>query len=316
MTNETAVRVFTESLYELISENLSLYKVLKILSESKITSYKIRKTCQELAEEVSCGTCFSNALAKNKNISFDKTYISFIAFSEENVDLKSILLFLLERCRRKTENFRQISAAMIYPLFVIFLLLSALIIFFIFGNKIFAGYDFSFLFEKKIFKKILLSLLPSVFVTFLFFKEFYKKSSDNKLYEAFLASGFLVKEGINVASSVGMASLVVENSREGKMFEEAKYALEKGMDLRTAFLGNRKIKGIYSSIEMSLYLAEETGNKELVFLKIAEMLNRKNERERKIFLSLVEPVLIGSTGLIFLSVVIQFVLPFFTGMGL
>lgn len=318
MTNEIAVQFFTESLLELISEKLSLYKALKVIAASKVTSEKICKTADEIAEKISKGERFSSALKKSEKINFDRTYVCFISFSEETGNLTNILEFLLERCKRKEESSKQVISALIYPAFVVFLLTAMMIAFVYLGRDKISDFGFDFIFQKNTYIKLLLSIIPVLAFSIWFINRLWKKSSDNILYEAFLASGFLLKEGMNLSSAIEAAALTAEKDlKVYDMFIKAGESLEYGMDLRNSFCqvpkANRKL---IERIEMYLFMAEETGSKDTVLLRIAEMIKKSDERERKLMLSLIEPVLIGTTGFLFLSIVIQFILPFFSGMEL
>ena len=288
MTNLHGVRIFTQNLKELIEEKLTLYQALKIIGSSKVTDKKIRNCAEYLADSVENGTSFSSAVRTCPYITFDNVYISFISFSEESGNLNETLDFLLDRTIRKEENRNSLFSALVYPLFVVFLVLCVSVLF-LFSDEIFPGSMFLLGIDKREAAKTVFFC----FMTFLFFS-------------VITAVGGGV---INMAQACNMASVVLGiDSKFGKVFQKAREGLEYGMDLRTAFSRGNDLK-VQKKIELALLLAEETGNKNKVFLKIADSLKKENERNRKYCLTLVEPAFIVLTGIFVLGIVINLVLP-------
>ena len=309
MTNLHGVRIFTQNLKELIEEKLTLYQALKIIGSSKVTDKKIRNCAEYLADSVENGTAFSSAVRTCPYITFDNVYISFISFSEESGNLNETLDFLLDRTIRKEENRNSLFSALVYPIFVVFLVLCVSVLF-LFSDEIFPESMFLLGIDKREAAKTVffcfmtfLFLCSAVIILLLHFM------GEDRLYEAFLAGGFLSCNGINMAQACNMASVVLGiDSKFGKVFQKAREGLEYGMDLRTAFSRGNDLK-VQKKIELALLLAEETGNKNKVFLKIADSLKKENERNRKYCLTLVEPAFIVLTGIFVLGIVINLVLP-------
>ena len=223
--------------------------------------------------------------------------------------MNETLDFLLDRTIRKEENRNSLFSALVYPLFVVFLVLCVSVLF-LFSDEIFPGSMFLLGIDKRKAAKTVFFC----FMTFLFFCSaviilLLHFMGEDRLYEAFLAGGFLSCNGINMAQACNMASVVLGiDSKFGKVFQKAREGLEYGMDLRTAFSRGNDLK-VQKKIELALLLAEETGNKNKVFLKIADSLKKENERNRKYCLTLVEPAFIVLTGIFVLGIVINLVLP-------
>ncbi len=315
MTNLTAKKIFTESLKDLVSEKLTLFQALKIMAESRIGARKIKLASDDLAKEIEKGHKLSTSLLTCPEIDFDSVYISFISFAEQSGNFVQILDYLLERTKREEESRNAFLGAMTYPVLVISLVI-VMAAFFVtsgFGfvrNLLPEGMDSGE--TARTFAWILLSffLISGAFIFFL-----WNTINDTKLYEAFLAGGFLVENGINLAVAVGMAAEIAGvDNKNGICFEKAREGLEYGMDLRSAFF-RVKNSSLQNKIEMALFLAEETGNKKQVLLKIADEMKKENERKRKLCLTLIEPAFILLTGVFLLEIVISIVLPVVTDMG-
>lgn len=322
MNNRIALKIFTESLDELISENFTLYQSLRIISESKLSNTKVRKTALYLANEIEDGSLFSNALKSCPFIDFDKTYVSFTSFSEKTGNLKNIIRFLKDRCARQDENISTFKSALVYPMFVICLTIF-LFVMFIFSSGNFWGSEGIFGISKfEAVKKIGFSFFITGIVSVMLVLFFKKMIGENKIYEAFLSGGFLVKEGINMSVAVGMAAMVSGvDTKLGEVFEKARERIEFGMDIRTAFCGENQSKSFWKrklgeEIERSLLFAEKTGNKNEVLLKIASYIKKGDDRNRKIYLLMVEPSFIVLLGVFLLNIVIQIFLPVFSNFGI
>lgn len=316
MTNNAAKKIFTESLLELISERLTLYQSLKVISESKIANKKIAKAASYISEEIEKGNLFSVSLKTCKEIVFDEVYVTFSAFAEETGNLEKTLGYLQEKCKRQNENLNTLINALCYPVFV-FLVLIGVVLFFMFSGTGYFGTEGLFGISK-------IDALKSVgwsFVTFLmlFFavvSYIWNSICENRLYEAFLAAGFLVSSGLGISSAIGMASDIAGlNSKNGKTFLKAREGLEYGMDLRQAFFRMKNTR-LQKKMEIALLMAEKTGNKNEVLLKIADSLKLESERKRKLCLTLVEPAFIVLTGVFLLGITINLVLPVFSNFGI
>lgn len=315
MNNCTAVRMFSENLYELTSENFTLFQSLKILGESKITCKKIRDASEYMASQIEKGTKFSSALTTCPNINFDASYISFIAFAEQTGQIADSLKYLIEKCRRNEENRHMVSEALVYPSIVVCMIL-CLLIFFSFAENIVPGMiDFRNYVTDEMFKNVLWSFVSILFVSGVVIVFLFVFLNDTKLYEAFLAGGFLVESGVSLSRAIGMsASIAGLENTNGKAFVKAKEGLEYGMDLMTAFCSyaNSSFK---KEIEMALVVAGKTGKEEKVLLKIAESIKKEYDRKRKLSLSLIEPAFIILTGIFFMQMVINLVMPVITDLG-
>ena len=306
-----SVRKFTDSLYELYAgRGLSLIESLEIIAgRTGERQNPVKRAAQEILSSLSDGSLFSNALKSCISLNFDRTYITFIAFSERSGDLKDTISFLHERCRRRQENFLKLLEAMIYPAFVVALSVAACIFLFIYGND-FVGKG---LHEQNFFdaaQKIkLIKALSWLFIfCVIVFSILKKNMGENKLYEAFLATGFLINAGVNVASAVGLGMLVLgEDSKFGRAFSQAREKLEFGMNLETAF--SSLVEGKGRRMKEAFYYAQKAGGKADVFEKMALWINACDEKKRNMCLRLIEPLFVAATGIFLLILMVNILMP-------
>ena len=288
---------FTQQFFQLcVKQNIGVADSLKLMAERKTGAasffqLKIQKTAKFLFEQMSGGECLSSALKSCLFITFDEVYVQAISFAEMNGNLKEILSFLNERCKRHIHNRNKLIEACVYPFFVIFAAITGCI-----GlSFISEGFDI----KSRLFEYSGILIFVCVLTMFCIVKAI----GENKTYEAFYISGFLIKSGMNVSNAIGCAQVVVgEESKIGRRLSEAKEKIEYGMGLEKAFEMNNELSD-------ALYFADKAGKKCDVFERIAEQIGEKDEARRRICLQLVEPLFIVITGSFLMILVINFFMP-------
>lgn len=285
-------REFTEVLYELfVRQNLSLSHSLLIMSR-KPKKDRVKLAAESIYSALESGSVFSNALKTCESVHFDDIYISFILLAEKNGDLKSTVSYLKQKLVRENEQSKKLIGASIYPVFVIILAIAASVFIGLYTDTA----DFSLLAKYAL---AFLSLCICVYGVIL------KMLGEDRLFEAFTAVDFLLKNGIELSEAVGCAVQIAGPSGTiGKIFENARIKLSFGMDLQTAFdcKNNRQFSELF-------YYADTGGSQLDLFARIAASLSEKTERRRTICLSLVEPVFIVMTGGFILMILMTFFMP-------
>lgn len=315
MNKNKLIEIFTENLLELLNEKLTLIESLSVLAASKMTCSKIRNLSGYIADQLKEGVTFSMALKKYPLILFPSNFIAFISLSEKTGNLEQTLDYLLKKIKRNNENETALKNALIYPVFIVFLVIIIFIAFLVKG-KIFLESEFlNGISEDMIVRNISFSFASFLLVAFGVIYSVWKVMGDNKYYEVFLASGFLTKSGMRMSEAVLVAAENTSLNRIGmEYFVSASEAIEYGKNLKNAFSTNRK-SFFQNKIDIALVIAEETGRKDEVLFKIAETIRKEKDRYRKICLSLIEPAFITLTGVFLLKIVIDLILPVFTGIG-
>ncbi len=321
MRNFQCKKIFIESLEELIREELTLYQSLMILSESRMTNQKIRKTAGYLSSEIEKGNSLSGALRTCEYIRFEKNEIDFFSFSEHTGNILTILSFLKERNSRKEEVKASVQSALIYPFFILIVSFAVLTGLLLSDSRFWGSSGFFGIQKSAAFQKIIVSFSFTFLVSLFLICLIKRISEESRLYEAFLAAGFLTQEGLSFASAVGFAAAVSDFSTPlGNAFLKVKEKLEFGVDTKTAFSQEfgKKVCSFRTKekIERALYLARETGNKDDVLMRIAASIKQVDEKRRKAVLLLVEPVFILAAGGFLFSVTVKLFLPVFSGYGI
>ena len=300
-TNETYKRRFTQLLQELVcSKKMDLKGALLLMSRASGKDAVVQ-TAKFIYESLLKGEVFSNALKTCSYIEFDVVYISFLNFAERGGCLENALLFLKQKCDRQHENVNRIIEVCVYPTFVILLAVGAGILLTAYSSSIFIQADVEL--KRSLFFAFGFLLLFCITVCMILKQNL----GTDKLYEAFLAMGFLVKGGESIANAAKAAVNVLGyETKEGMLFARAAEKLSYGLSLREAFSFNNRM------LEQAFFYAENSGGENDVFEKIALWLNTRDEKKRLICIKLIEPVFISGTGIFLLIFLVNLVLPLFS----
>ena len=305
---------FTDRLEELVCKKAcDLQSALLLLSQNSNKKNKLlAKTASNLYSSLKRGNSFSLALKTCPYIEFDEVYISFITFAERCGQLGKTLTFLKARGLREKENADKLIEASVYPFFVVLISISATVGLYLYSKSLWGQEDMGFSFSQETYSSFYASfgfLIAFCFAAFLLLR---KTLGTNKLYEAFLASGFLVKGGESLTNAVkGAVNILGYTSKEGQLFAQAGKKLSYGLNLKAAFEIDLWKFSMRQELEEAFFYAEKTGGENDAFEKIALWLNNKDEKKRAICFKLLEPFFVCGTGIFLLIFLMNLVLPIF-----
>ena len=298
---------FTQLLEELVCiKKMDLKSALQLMSKADSKQEKVvRLAAQNIYDSLLGGVPFSNALKSCPFIEFDMVYISFMNFAQRCGCVEEALGFLKKKCEREIENLELVVQALIYPVFVIVMAVTA--------GIVFSVYTAAFWTEMSCKEALFMAF---GFLTLFCITAFFllrKTLGINKLYEAFLAMGFLINGGESIANAVNAAvNILGYETKEGQFFAQAGEKLSFGMNLKDSFALNTWNKSLRTELEEAFFYAENSGGENDVFEKIALWLNVRDEKRRAICLKLIEPVFISGTGIFLLIFLVNLVLPLFS----
>ena len=316
--NKTNKAKFTQMLAELVcNKKCGLQSALELLSRNKNKKGRsVTLAAKNINESLLEGMSFSNALKICPAIDFDLVYISFMRFAERCGCLEKALDFLNKKCMREQQNTVKLVEASLYPAFVIVLAIFAGIFLFSYSSSLLGLKDFSYERKQDFYSSLIMAFLFLIVFCVIAFLVLRRTLGTNKLYEAFLATGFLVKGGESLANAVMNAvNILGYESKEGQLFAKAGENLSYGMSLKNSFelsdyFGSNSLR---CELEEAFFYAENSGGENDVFEKIALWLNSRDEKRRAICFKLIEPFFISGTGIFLLVFLANFVLPFMTG---
>ncbi len=280
---------FTRELCDLyVKKNVPLEESLRLMANKPYGS--VKKAALHVYSSIENGDLLSNSLKTCPVINFDNVYINFVLLAEKSGNLKTTIQYLDKRCQRFRENREKLLGAILYPLFVIFISFAACI----FLDSLI---DVSK--ENSVYK--LFGVL--IGICFLIFLIMNRLLGTNKLYEAFLGTDLLIKEGISASVALTCGAVIVGlETKVGKAFMEASKKIEYGMSFQTAFNLDEKIKEAF-------YYADSLGGGNDIFEKVANWIRDKDEKRRFICLQLIEPIFIAITGSFLLILILNYLMP-------
>lgn len=313
--NQKNKKRFTELLEDLIcNKACDLQSSLLLLSKNISKKHRLVSLASaNLYQSLQGGSTLSLALKNCPYIEFDELYISFVNFAERCGKLAASLTFLKNKCLRQEENRSMVIQASVYPIFVVIISIGLAAGLFLYSRSLVNQQAFTFLLSNEIYSSLYLSFVFLIFFCLAAFFLIRKMLGTNKLYEAFLATGFLVKGGQSLANAVNDAvNILGYASKEGQLFAQAGKKLSYGVSLKTAFELDSWNASLRQELEEAFFYAENSGGESDVFEKIALWLNARDEKKRTITLKLLEPFFICGTGIFLLVFLMNLVLPVFS----
>lgn len=289
--------MFTEKLSELIASGISLQKALFIIAAFPYQDKKLSDGAAFLHSALLGGTKFSVALKMLPSIPVPEWYIAYITVAEECACIGPVLAHLRKMLCHERERGRKCLEAMLYPMIVIFL-------------TAFAGFFFVFAFlpqfsllfggkgdELKIrAAQVLLYANTALLSFFLFlFIVVRKMLAVSPCLNVFRTMAFLSQYSVPTLTAVSCAFSFSEREKSvASALLAVRKALLEGELLSTCFgdcfqRSGFKLEGIILS--ENLLLSQETGKSD-GFEKTAAYFSERQKNKERIFLSLLQPLML------------------------
>ena len=312
-----------------------------------IQRYKENKTLSTFFEIIKNyldeGKSFYNALEAQKAIQLPDFYKQSIKVSESSGLLESVLLELSVFLKEQDKIKKQISLALIYPLFILFVsfFMVAFMLSFI-VPKITAIFDqmdqelpqtTQFVIEAGDFFSNNLTLVVGVVITVIiafmvllkkskFFKYQFDKLllkvpffstliEHNELARFAYMNSLLIKSGTPIVQGMNLSANILKNEVIKKVFVDASENVVEGKKL-SSILDQNKIYKIDESFIHTIAIGEETSRLNEVLDSLAVMYKESNSDKINVFISMLEPVFMLVVGLIIGFIVISMLLPIFS----
>lgn len=331
------INIFTRQLSDLIHSGLSLAKALNSLSR-QTTNKQLRFIVEDVEGRIRKGEAFYEALKKHPKV-FSPFFINLIRAGEASGILDETLGRMSE-IREREQDFRnQMRSALTYPILLV--IVSILIVFIL---VTFVIPKFVEIFEElghalPLPTRILLSIsniasrfwpviVFAAIAVMAGFKRYISTANGAllmdkvKLRAPILGEilkqveisrfarilGTLLKNGVPILEALRVTSETVENKifiKEARRFLEG---IEKGKRLSDLM---RENKIFPPSVSDLVAVGEESARFEEILLNISESFEKESQTRIKMFMAILEPVLILILGLVVLFIVFSMLLPIF-----
>ncbi|RLS62864.1 MAG: type II secretion system F family protein [Planctomycetota bacterium] len=336
--------LFTRQLSTLQDAGLPLLRSMQIL-ESQQRPGALKTTLQGVCEEVEAGTSLSDSMAKFPKC-FDRLYTKMVAAGEVGGVLDVILQRLAEFMEKGQRLKRRIIGAMIYPTVVIFIAVAIVtgIMYFVIPKfqEIFEDFDVKLpdltIFMIAASKWVAgtstkdqvvpgaIWVLCSPVLIFLFFK-LVRKTGTGKAWTDIIVLkipvvGTLIKKtavarftrtlGTLISAGVPIleAILITRDTSGNYVFERALGKVHDSIREGETFAGPLRESKVCDAIVVNMIdVGEETGDLDVMLMKIADNYDEEVDVAVASLLSLLEPFMVVILGGIVLVIVLALFLP-------
>ncbi len=335
-SSRSELLTFTTELSVLLSAGLPLDRSLNILSEIS-ESKEMKNTVQSILKSIREGSSFSDALAKHPKL-FPRLYISMIRAGEAGGVLDVVLDKLNEFLESAKELKEHVLSALIYPALLIVAGGVSIIILLTYVlpkfSVIFEELGGSMPFSTQIlltFSNALKSYWWAVVLSFgtgLIILRNYKKSDTGRYkWDAFKLKlmgeiirkletarfcrtlGTLLKSGVPLLQALNNAKEVINNQVIASSIDGILKGAKEGRGIAIPLSDSN----IFPPLAISMIkVGEETGQLDTMLIKVSTTYEKSLRVAIKRFVSLFEPVMILTMGLIIGFIVISMLLAIFS----
>ncbi len=328
---------FTRQLADLLESGITITKTLDILY-NQTTNRKLKTVIMDVRDFCVSGSPLSDALARHPKV-FSNLYVSMVRSGETGGALEKILRRLSDFSEKQLEIQTKIRTALAYPVLMSVVGLATIIILmtFVIPKMMVMFSDLGQ--ALPIPTQILLAISGSIRnywwvimaviagLTAAIVKA-YKTREGRLSIDAMLLKApvfgqltlkvetarfartlaTLLENGVPILESLKVTSDTLDNAVIKKEVENAYDAVRQGSSLANGFY-NSKI--IPPSVVNMISIGEEGGHLERALLKVAQSYERESDEAVKIMMSLLEPILILTLGVVVGFIVIAMLLPIF-----
>jgi type IV pilus assembly protein PilC len=328
---------FARQLAVMLQASVPVVKALRVLS--KQTSNKALKLIvADIAFAVDSGTKLSQALAKYPNV-FDNFFVSMIKAGETTGRLDKVLVYLADQIEKDYNLRSRIRGAMIYPIFILSVLILMGVLMMIFVVPKFVDVLSSSNVELPWTTKLLIAFSDFLvhdwwlllFIIIIFGVSFYLFNKNPaghyyvdllkikmpiigpinwKTYMARFGQSLssLLTSGVPLTKSLQISSEIVNNEVYSRIIMKAAREVEVGKTISSVFLTEKEIPLLVTNM---ISVGEETGRLDTVLKKVADFYTDETEVSIRTLISLIEPIILILMALAAGGLVVSIIMPMY-----
>jgi len=332
------VIIFSRQLSIMFKSNISLIEALRALA-LEINNPDFKDYLFKISEDVEAGTAFSQALARYPHI-FPSFYISVLKSGEASGKLSDSLEYLADHLEREYHLIAKVRGAMVYPAFVIFVIVSVLLIllFFVLPNLIqvfemseqelplatqmvinttdwFNNWWFLFLIGTVLFIGVCVYYWRTDEGRRFFDRLSIKLPIVGNFLKLVYLTRFaenlstLVNSGLPIIQALEIVKDILGNIHYKDAISMAKEKVSKGEMISSALSQNPEL---FSAVFVQMVsVGERTGRLSDVLMNIVDFYQKEIDRTIESILSILEPVLIVFLGVVVGGIMLSVLLPLY-----
>ncbi len=332
------ISIFTRQFATMIGAGLPLMQALKIMEE-QVENKNLRKILKQIIVDVEGGSTLADAMSKHKG-AFSNLYVNLVAAGEKGGALEEVLTRLAEYLEKAEALKRKIKGAMIYPVVVVVVAVSAVAILLIKVIPIFAqmfsafGGDLpgptKFVLELSDFLQAnglyILMAIIAIVVSINLIKKFSDQGRyvldaialklpvfGDLLQKQSIARftrtlGTLTHGGVSIIDGLEVTAKTAGNAVVEKAILDARSNIESGESISTPL----KESGVFPPMVVQMiHIGEQTGKLEEMLFKIADFYDDEVDTAVEALTSALEPIIIVFLGGAIGGIVVAMYLPMF-----
>ena len=335
-SSKTDLLTFTTELSALLNAGLPLDRSLNILSEIS-ESKEMKNVIQSVLKSIREGSSFSDALQKHPKI-FTRLYINMVRAGEAGGVLDVVLDKLNEFLESSKALKDHVLSVMIYPIILLITGGASIIVLLTFVlpkfSVMFAELGGSLPLPTKIlltFSNALRSywwiVLSALILCWIIFKSYIKSQTGRYNWDNFKLKllgeiikkletarfcrtlGTLLKSGVPLLQALNNSKDVISNQVIASSIDAVSKGAKEGKGIAAPLSGSK----IFPPLALSMItVGEETGQLDTMLMKVANTYEKSLNMTIKRFVTLLEPVMILTMGLIIGFIVVSMLLAIFS----
>lgn len=305
---------FITTLSDLMNSDLELNSALEIMSQMSGLKKNCNSAALEIKKYLSEGSKFSIALKKCQSINFDEVFIAFICSAEKSGDLKSTIMFLKKREQEKMNRKNKILGMSIYPAFVVFISFAGGLILSFYATTLVADINGSFNFaeyKKNVAEGMFSANLFLLCFVCAFIYVLQNMISKNILLDVFKIIDFMMKSNVGFYSALETSLLIADKNTKIK-----NQILKSITDISSGEKIGKVINNFGNDFTLFVQVAEFSGNLSNAFNQICLFLENKMKEKEKIYLELINPIIMCVTGLYIVILLKKVAMPVLFNFGI
>jgi MSHA biogenesis protein MshG len=329
------VLMFSRQMYTLLKSGVPIMGALKGLQESS-DNPSFADVVRDLRESLDSGRELSVSLGRHPKV-FNAFYVAMVRVGEQTGNLENVFLRLFEHLEFEKFMREQVKSAIRYPAFVVFAMVSAVVVINIWVIPAFAKVYEGFKVPLPIMTRFLIAfsnfmvawwpVLLGLTVGAVFAVRAYIGSDKGRLawdrlkLRLPVAGKIVLKatlsrfarsfalalgSGVPAVNALTMVSQTVENEYVARRVDQMRMSVERGESvLRTA-----AVSGIFTPVVLQMIaVGEESGALDDLLAEVADMYQRDVEYDLKSLASQIEPILVIGLGIVVLVLALGVFLP-------
>jgi type II secretory pathway component PulF len=329
--------ILTRQLSNLLGAGLTVVRALSVLIDNTDNA-RVRDTLLRVREEVQSGSALSDTFAKFPQL-FDTLYVNLVRAGEASGDLEGVLEHLADYQEQQSQQSAAIRSALAYPALLVSVGTAAVLFMVTFLIPRFVVIFESLGQSLPLPTRVILGIstflahywwavLGGVLVLILALRWYVRTPSGSLAFDSvkikppvigplsfkIAASRFahtlgtLLRGGVPILEALETVRGAIGNSMMSQALNEVRDSVREGEPIADPL---RRTKAFPSMIVNMIAVGEETGDVDTILQRVARSYDIEIQNTVRQLISLLEPVIILTMGLIVGSVIISMLLPIF-----